>query len=164
MPNHIVNVLTIHGSKETVQKVRDFIKGVYEDNEPRLIDFNKLIPMPEALQKSKSSLEINYDNIKNYGYSSWYEFSLDKWGTKWNAYSQKELKPNKIKFETAWSSPEPIFLKLSEQFPKVKFSIAYADEDTHGSNHGKYKIQNGEITQLSMPSDTIAFAKRLHKI
>lgn len=58
MPNHITNRLVIEGTSEEVAKVFDFIKsdtpnekGVYA-----LVDFNKIVPMPETLDVSSSSV------------------------------------------------------------------------------------------------------------
>ncbi len=50
MPNHISNRLTILGDPGKVSKVFDAIKGIYADGKERLIDFDKIIPMPEVLK------------------------------------------------------------------------------------------------------------------
>ena len=50
MPNHVSNRLTITGDTDQVSKVFDAIKGEYADGKERLIDFNKIIPMPEILK------------------------------------------------------------------------------------------------------------------
>lgn len=54
MPNHITNILTIKADGELVKEVLLSIKG-----EERLIDFNKIIPMPESLNVTSGS---NVDN------------------------------------------------------------------------------------------------------
>lgn len=51
MPNHITNRLIIEGATEEVTKVFDFLKAD-KPNEAGvviLVDFNKLVPMPESL-------------------------------------------------------------------------------------------------------------------
>lgn len=55
MPNHITNRLTIVGTDDQVTAVLDFIKGKNEDGEDVLMDFNKIIPMPESLDILSSS-------------------------------------------------------------------------------------------------------------
>jgi hypothetical protein len=90
--------------------------------------------------------------IKNhlkYGHASWYSWSLEKWGTKWNAY-QTRIESNVIYFETAWASPANLMLKLSGLFPNVELHFKYADEDT-GSNVGEYIFKDGLIVKKYIP-------------
>lgn len=57
MPNHITNRLIIEGATEEVTKVFDFLKAD-KPNEAGvviLVDFNKLVPMPESLEVESSS-------------------------------------------------------------------------------------------------------------
>ena len=49
-------------------------------------------------------------------------------------------------FETAWSIPEPIFKKLSEEFPNDFIEIKFADEDVYSDNNGKIIYQDGLAT------------------
>lgn len=53
-------------------------------------------------------------NVHLYGYPDWYYWSLDKWGTKWNAYNCEidEAGEDIIFFNTAWSRPDGIFEAL----------------------------------------------------
>ena len=74
-------------------------------------------------------------NIANYGYTSWYEWCCDNWGTKWNACETAWIADNIVEFETAWSFCEPVIKKLSELYSDVEISFSYADEDA-GSNTG----------------------------
>ena len=95
------------------------------------------------------------DNIAKYGYPTWYEWCIDKWGTKWDAC---EVVPDKgiececyekiitITFDTAWSTPVPIFKELSKQYPSFVICVEYADEDL-GSNCGTYALWEGEIQE-----------------
>jgi len=51
MPNHIKNLLTIIGTPEQVEAVKDYCAGEpYGDGIPRAMDFNKIEPMPEILE------------------------------------------------------------------------------------------------------------------
>ena len=50
MPNHVTNILIISGEEELVSLIKSEIAGTYEDDgEPRLIDFNKIMPCPPTL-------------------------------------------------------------------------------------------------------------------
>lgn len=57
MPNHITNRLIIEGATEEVAKVFDFLKAdkPNESGVVVLVDFNKLVPMPESLEVESSS-------------------------------------------------------------------------------------------------------------
>lgn len=81
------------------------------------------------------------NNLANYGCKTWYEWSRRMWGTKWNAYDQ-EYDGEKISFNTAWNSPDPIFEELSRMFPDVEFGVVYADEDC-GCNTGEGTYKDG---------------------
>lgn len=89
------------------------------------------------------------------GYAYWYDWNIENWGTKWNAYSQPDERTNKDKgeiyFQTAWSAPVPIMVKLTEMFPDVSFSLWYADEDT-GSNTGLITCKGGMYRVERLPN------------
>lgn len=79
----------------------------------------------EMAQRQKS-------NLDKYGHSNWYGWSCANWGTKWNSYafSMTRDEPGEIQimFDTAWSPPEPIFQKLAEEFPLLRFNVFAFDE------------------------------------
>jgi hypothetical protein len=105
------------------------------------------------LEKGSANLEEAQkalDNEKLYGHRDWYGWSRDNWGTKWNAYSQELREDGVIKFETAWSTPEPVICALSRMFPDAQFDVRYADED-FGHNVGEYTYVDGEIVEESQP-------------
>lgn len=182
MPNHITNRITIIGTPEQVAQVRQAIRGEEED---RLIDFNKIAPIPTELKGTVSPMRIitqaEYDEqerrIANnelsdmekqwglsrgltqelaneykekFGHCDWYGWQTSNWGTKWNAYSQYENGEDCIEFDTAWSNPYSILVKLSQMFPEVTFEVEYADED-FGYNVGRYNLLNGETIEQNIP-------------
>lgn len=94
-------------------------------------------------------LEMGLQYITNkvrYGATSWYDWRCDNWGTKWNAYSNEQEGEDTIIFETAWSNPEPVMLKLSEMYPEATIEHWWADEDM-GSNDGHRVYRGGEIVE-----------------
>lgn len=99
-----------------------------------------------------------------YGYTTWYGWSCEHWGTKWNSMNAVELEDGTgWRFETAWSCAEPVVRVLSVIFPEVCFELRYADED-YGSNCGMICYQNGEMTEEQVPStdkEAVEFAVRL---
>lgn len=82
--------------------------------------FNEFLPCPEELREEVETGD-NYverrdaliaRNQEKYGYPSWYEWSIDNWGTKWDteieedSYSLSEDgKTVSMSFDTAWGPP-----------------------------------------------------------
>ena len=99
----------------------------------------------DALGEAKIALK----NLEEYGTKDWYDWSIQNWGTKWNAYDTSE-EGDTIIFDTAWSTPAPVIQALSEMFPKVKFELSYADED-FGYNCGKVTYLNGAEIEVNIP-------------
>jgi len=87
--------------------------------------------------------ETAYNNIQNYGYLTWYGWSMENWGTKWNAYSVN-VNDYVVSFDTAWNAPIPVIEELSRKFPDLKIIHKYADEDM-GYNAGEIHYENGEV-------------------
>lgn len=98
--------------------------------------------------------KIAWQNIRQYGSPTWYEWSVANWGTKWNAYGYDEYTDysgcDELTFKTAWSVPHPILKKLSELFPNISFKHQWADEDI-GMNCGERSYLGGEITDWFIP-------------
>ena len=71
-------------------------------------------------------------NIEEHGHPTWYEWCRANWGTKWNAYSYREVSfgPGRFEFlfETAWSPPVPIFNQWADEFPTLLIGVASFDE------------------------------------
>jgi len=67
-----------------------------------------------------------------YGALSWYDWSIENWGTKWNSYDYNVVsdEPGRLEFtfDTAWSTPDPIWTKLAADFPGLLFEIHAFDE------------------------------------
>lgn len=110
--------------------------------------------------ETKITIEMGekyFNNYKKYGYTDWYNWACDIWGTKWNAQSLYRLDDDIYEFITAWSSPLPIFKKLSELYPQETVEVDFADEDI-GSNCGTIKFMNGEIIEYINQENNVKFA------
>lgn len=99
--------------------------------------------------------------LKEFGYPSWYEWAIAKWGTKWNAYSTNRVSDSVVTFQTAWSMPKKIIIALAERFPQEQFRIRWADED-FGSNVGDLTVKGesvicgGALENDSQPAHKLA--------
>lgn len=147
MPNHITNKLRLAGSSEDILKVWDHIKG---EEEGQYIDFRKIATPPNYIfmgDLDQSMTDIFKANKNDKGFmaesDSWSSWCVRYWGTKWNAYGNKELEERNtsdaIYFQTAWSGVPRIVALLAQRFPDTDFFYSYADED-FASNTGYLNI------------------------
>lgn len=83
------------------------------------------------------------NNILEYGHDTWYDWSCDNWGTKWNACHTYYVDEFNIEFDTAWSTPIPIFKEISKKY-NTRVEVEYADEDI-GNNCGVMIFEDGEL-------------------
>ena len=98
---------------------------------------------PDIIERGKRTIEC----IEQTGYTDWWHWRCDKWGTKWGCYDYREVSftPNcwVFTFVTAWEPPTPVLNKLfHELFPTLKAVIAFSDEMPNFAGTGLY--QNGE--------------------
>ena len=159
MPNWTTNRIRIEGESAEIRKLLKAMK--WEDE---LFDFNRLIPMPELLRNTGSGhstiegkkVEAWYiverdehgfekkarlftpeeeAELAKIGHPDWYSWSIQNWGTKWNACRVEVDDANveygyaEITFETAWCAPMPVLLKMRETFPTLRFHCEWRDED-----------------------------------
>ena len=164
MPNHINNKLQFIDTIEEVQKIRNYIQSENPDGTIQIIDFDKIIPMPDSIHNTQPLLdECNNKHIINSINSSpteqqqiikktniffdRLEWSIKNWGTKWNAYDCfDDDSVNTIYFNSAWTSPLYVIKKLSEIFPSTVLILIYVDSINDFST-GKIKMQNGRIIE-----------------
>jgi len=179
MPNWIANNLELRGNAEQVAKILEFVKSnerefdfnkiapipkelentqaptkiisqkEYDEQEARLAK-GELTESETKFGISRGlTLEISMEYKRRFGADNWYSWQTQNWGTKWNA-SEVFNSNNLISFNTAWSTPEPIFTALSKLFPDVEFFIEFADED-FGHNVGEVTLLNGDEINSNIP-------------
>lgn len=120
--------------KHFVEGVPDGYEVLMEDAFTRFPDFNKVIPMPKVVE---ASIETGGSR------PLWYDWSVENWGSKWNAYDNRKDEDVFV-FDTAWSPVPQIIEEISLNFPDVEITYEWADEDT-GSNVGTILFKNGSI-------------------
>ena len=125
---------------------------------------NRFMDMREQLKRfyemdSKRRIEIMEagvvyaKNIEKYGFKTWYDWSIENWGTKWNA-SDCESENNYFEFTTAWSGVPELIEKMHLELPRVKILYEFSDEDT-GCNCGIGIFENGTSNFRKLENSSI---------
>ena len=126
-------------NKQLLAKVKEIYNIENLNEKPKEIEFVGTI-LPRITQ-----VVGGFYNIMRYNAKDWYEWSIENWGTKWNAcesFYNEDL--DCIELETAWAMPAPVYAKVAEHLP---VRIVFADEDL-GNNCGLvdfFKNENGDV-------------------
>ena len=143
MPNWVKTNLTLTGNKDSIKKLLEKCYSLDEEtNAKNFFDFNGVIPMPSHIYRG----DLGVKEQEMYGEYNWYDWSRINWGTKWNSSDAcYNFTPNGVivEFQTAWNFPLPIIKAIESQYPDIKVSAMYADEDL-GYNCGWY--EDGSVT------------------
>ena len=157
MPNWTFNELQVEpdwvsdkakAKKEFIKFKKENIK-LDEDNASSettgeaLFSFKTIIPIPEGLQIEKSTSDesetLQAINMQKYGYESWYEFCIEKRGTKWDAADPYIIENNNefliIRFETAWSPPLGWLEAASKKYKRLLFQMKVSEESNAFMGH-----------------------------
>lgn len=174
MPNYVKNNITFYGDAEQIQSVKDYVmtaESVFDFNKiipmPESLDLESGSRETKAIECAKArrngetitcrpreSFEELADlgekylyNKEKYGATTWYDWRIKHWGTKWDA-CDPEWSGDSVTFETAWSAPAEIYEKLTKLFPDVRFEVNYADEDL-GNNCGTFYYDGEMLTHTA---------------
>lgn len=104
------------------------------------------MPESEELELKIKTFEelgnVYLNNLLQFDSMTWYDWSIENWGTKWDAVDSKGKPENgKLEFLTAWSEPIPIIKKLFKKYPKMRIEWQYELEGQEES--GRY-ISDGK--------------------
>ncbi len=152
MPNHCHNRVTIYGSGHDTDDTREQIakiKAIFDDESI----FTHFIPEPDWANTPLLSKDNHYGN--KYGNDGelpilqtdsfgerltfhstgitdqrWYDWRLEHWDTKWDAYDVEvtdgdDIDGFEVEFNTAWSPPEAVCHAMREQYPNLSISWFY---------------------------------------
>ena len=138
MPNWTSNNVLFVGKENQLKKLQTMLKS--DDNE---FDFNNVIPMPNELSDTVSGSENakpewqkkrSQELISKYGADNWYSWSIENWGTKWNA-CDVTVEQNKnvlnYTFDTAWDAPREIVRALEHMKETILKDIRIDWNCTH---------------------------------
>lgn len=83
---------------------------------------------PDVLAAGERAVEAE----RQTGFPSWYPWAIARWGTKWNAYAYEPIteEPDRFsfRFDTAWSTPDPIWTAIAQTFPLLHIEVVGFDE------------------------------------
>jgi len=124
MPNWCMNRVEIFDTKENMEKFKEYVS-----DGDSLFSFQKIKPMPEELENTRSpSGEPNVDLINKYGVDNWYDWCTNNWGVKWDI-GDVELEEGEdyltYNFDTPWGPPNEIYNIIREEFPDINLSWFY---------------------------------------
>ena len=94
------------------------------------------------------------DNLQQYGCASWYDWSINNWGTKWDvdctdANPVVELAQNiwriSYHFGSAWSPPVPAIAKIASIYTRLRFELSYAESGN--GFEGRATFEDGVQTE-----------------
>lgn len=105
------------------------------------------ITVKDMSDKDFDNLIQGIRNQRDYGYITWYDWSNDYWGTKWNSYQCEKINDTTYEFQTAWSNVSKLMDKIADQLPQIKFTYKWSDEDT-GCNCGIIEYAAGEKIKI----------------
>jgi hypothetical protein len=138
IPMHQLLKHTASGSREFDSKK---VEAWYVENPEA--EWDKRIERPFTPEEEAA--------LKDIGHQSWYSWSVGNWGTKWNACHAEVTEPFtvdegyvEIRFDTAWSMPQPIADKVFEMFPNLEISWTWSDEDDGYTR--RYSIERDTVT------------------
>ena len=116
----------------------------------------KRVKILKVMEKEITKQELEegqkaLDNERKYGHKDWYDWSLENWGTKWDAceggthISDYEVEAS---FDTAWAPPTPWLEKVSVKYKKLRFELEYTEEGM--GFEGKAFAKAGDLVDNSM--------------
>lgn len=173
MPNWTQNTIRAEGPEAALRTFIDAIKGLEEPLDfDRIVPMPALLRSTSSGYRSFDGVEHRawyqtqhrpFDNgieddarpftpeeqaaLAEIGHTDWYSWSIQHWGTKWNACHQEVLEQRpgyfELRFDTAWDMPQPIADKLFEMFPDLEISWSWAHE--HDGYTMRYSMERDPI-------------------
>jgi hypothetical protein len=135
MPNLVENSLVITGPPEEVTDFLAYARGVDDNGDELLLDFDRFIPQPERITRDMITDPMELTDLRAMGGDGslvlcW---RSQYWGTKWHRdiilEGQQTVDENDLEvaftFDSAWSPPLPVIRAMSEKFPSLLFDLDY---------------------------------------
>ena len=134
MPNWTANNVLFVGERDRLETLKDMLKS--KDND---FDFNNIVPMPKNIYRGL----LGREEEEKHGKNNWYHWSIDNWGTKWNAVDTRvELNDGSLyyTFDTAWDCPREIVNALMRMRKTILKDIKISWECIHEDGYEEETI------------------------
>ena len=121
MTNWCHNRMKITGPISEITRFKQTCIRTVHENEQAQFDFNAIDPMPDFFGDNDAlpyndALKVEFD------------WRVEHWGTKWNAYDFHVTvdAPGcyECAFQAAWGPPVPVWEKMAKMFPALEFSLS----------------------------------------
>jgi hypothetical protein len=149
MPNWCNNGLTINGDAGEIAKFREWL-----NNEP--LTLQKILPLPVELADTVSPTPKGQEEktkmlMDTYGATSWYDWRVNNWGTKWDVDMQESDFNSddtfiNYQFDSAWSPPSGAIVELGKLFPNLYLRLNYREDGMQFA--GVLTVRGGEINDI----------------
>ena len=165
MPNWCSNFVSITGPKERIAELKDaYDRGEFCD---------AVIPVPEDLKITAGRLgdgdeqreleRKTAENVEKHGYGNWYDFCVNRWGTKWDVGGDGSADVSDdgtcltLSFDSAWAPPTGVYEQLDLEGLQVEAcyyesGMAFAGMWTSDSGDDCYDLSNMSADEIA---DTI---------
>ena len=125
MPNWCDNQVTITGPNSVIDKIEKIVNE--EKDTQGLLQF--MFPMPQELKNTTADGSDNKEMIKKYGYSDWYGWACDNWGTKWDISEfygvDRQDGMISFAFSSAWSPPTGAYEAFLARYENCSLEAKY---------------------------------------
>jgi hypothetical protein len=164
--------MNVTGDRESLVKLTEAITRQYDPSlaettmgvEQVNYDLSVLFPIPDELRITAMFFSTETDdpeyqellkkyeaNKEKYGYTTWYDWAIENWGTKWSPRIEEwEIIDHSdgsggiyAYYETAWSPADGLIREVSKQFPTLLFVVSSDEEGRSFSCVGAFS--NGEM-------------------
>lgn len=155
MPNWCSNIATLEHDDPAMIK-----RAIEAFDDGRL--FQEFVPCPQELLDGVSPAPEDEarTNIEKYGASSWYDWCIANWGTKWDINGEAGSADGSgdgrsvfMSFDTAWGPPLEFYREMEDEHGfRVKASyfepgIAFVGEWSEGDNYD-FKIDTDNLDAI----------------
>ena len=153
MPKELEN--SVSDGSTTIKKAmylylngdKDLLEAKWEANKDAQQKYKTFDKMVEYLFEKYPKEEVirSYTCLQKYGTDNWYDWSIEHWGTKWDAYDcQGSPQEGTLIFFTAWNPPDEIIKALCKKYPNSDLDWFYEEEGIQFAGHC-YAGENGEV-------------------
>jgi hypothetical protein len=123
MPNWCNNSVEIyHEDPAMIERVRTAFNdgGLLQEFIPVPEDLRNIVAGSVPVAEEEAHLAKEQANRDKYGYTNWYDYCVNEWGTKWDIGADGNLAQDipgglMLGFESAWAPPVGAYEKLTEQ-------------------------------------------------